>query len=168
MVALGTALAAMLALAGGAWAAFIGLPLNGQQVNDDPPTIDPTQNVNVSDLTAGSLVGAARVPWAAFAQAQSGSPAVNIVVRAFKGGAWQTEGFPESLNHDSTQVAASPSIDFTGPNRTVPWVAWDEPVTALGGVPQIFASRFASQPAPAQNGGQWAPEGQTRARACSH
>lgn len=162
-LALGTALATLLALAGGAGAAFTGLPLNGQQVNDDPPTIDPTQNVNVSDLTAGSLVGAARVPWAAFAQAQSGSPAVNIVVRAFKGGAWQTEGFPESLNHDSTQVAASPSIDFTGPNRTVPWVAWDEPVTALGGVAQIFASRFASQPAPAQNGGQWVPEGQTRA-----
>ena len=163
LLALGTALAAVLALAGGAWAAFAGLPLSGQQVNDDPPTIDPTQNVNVSDLTAGSLAGTARVPWAAFAQAQSGSPAVNIVVRAFKGGAWHTEGFPESLNHDSTQVAASPSIDFTGANRTVPWVAWDEPVTALGGVAQIFASRFASQPAPAQNGGQWVPEGQTRA-----
>ena len=74
-LALGTALAIMLAFAGGAWAAFTGLPLNGQQVNDDPPTIDPTQNVNVSDLTAGSLVGGARVPWAAFAQAQSGSPA---------------------------------------------------------------------------------------------
>ena len=84
-------------------------------------------------------------------------------MRAFKNGAWHTQGFPESLNHDSTQVAASPSIDFTGPNRTVPWVAWDEPVTALGSVPQIFASRFASQPAPAQNGGQWIPEGQTRA-----
>ena len=95
LLALGTALAAVLALAGGAWAAFAGLPLSGQQVNDDPPTIDPTQNVNVSDLTAGSLAGTARVPWAAFAQAQSGSPAVNIVVRAFKGGAWHTEGFPE-------------------------------------------------------------------------
>jgi hypothetical protein len=154
---------ATVVLAGSAYGAFVGLPLGGAQVNNDPPTIDPAQNVNVSDLTAGSLTGAARVPWAAFAQAQAGSSAVNIVVRAFKGGVWQTEGFPESLNHDSTQAAASPSIDFTGASRTVPWVAWDEPVTALGSVPEIFASRFASQAAPAQNGGQWVPEGQTRA-----
>lgn len=41
-------------------------------------------------------------------------------------------------------------------------MAWDEPVTALGGVNNIFASRFASQAAPAQNGGQWVPEGQAR------
>jgi hypothetical protein len=153
---------AMVVMAGTAYGAFVGLPSSGQ-VNNDPPTIDPAQNVNVSDLTAGSLTGGVRVPWAAFAQAQSGSSAVNIVVRAFKAGAWQTEGFPESLNHDSTQIAASPSIDFTGANRAVPWVAWNEPVTALGGVENIFASRFASQAAPAQNGGQWIPEGQTRA-----
>ena len=162
-LALGTALAVMLALAGGAWAAFAGLPLSGQQVNDDPPTIDPTQNVNVSDLTAGSLAGAARVPWAAFAQAQSGSSAVNIVVRAFKAGAWQTEGFPESLNVDAG--AAAPSIDFTGANRTVPWVAWAEPKTALGGVePDLRQPLRASQPTPAQNGGQWIHEGQTSTR----
>ncbi|MGO9903963.1 MAG: hypothetical protein ACLP0J_30820 [Solirubrobacteraceae bacterium] len=155
------AVIATIAVAGSAYGAFVGLPLGGAQINNDPPTIDPTQNVNVSDLTAGSLTGTARIPWAAFAQAQNGSPAVNIVVRAFKNGAWQTEGFPESLNHDSTQAAASPSIDFTGANRTVPWVAWDEPVTALG-TANIFASRFASQLAPAQNGGQWIPEGQRR------
>ncbi|MGO9753388.1 MAG: hypothetical protein ACLP22_18140 [Solirubrobacteraceae bacterium] len=153
-----------IAVAGSAYGAFVGLPLGGAQINNDPPTIDPTQNVNVSDLTAGSLTGAARNPWVAFAQAQTGSSAVNIVVRAFNGGAWQTEGFPESLNHDSTQAAASPSIDFTGANRTVPWVAWDEPVTATAfGTANIFASRLASQPAPAQNGGQWIPEGQGRA-----
>jgi hypothetical protein len=155
---------AVVAVGGTAYGAFVNLPASGTRVNNDPPTIDPTQNVNISDLTAGSLAGTARVPWAAFAQAQSGSSAVNIVVRAFKSGAWQTEGFPESLNHDSTQDAESPSIDFTGPNRTVPWVTWDEPVTAapFSGVKQIFASRFASQAAPAQNGGQWIAEGQTR------
>jgi hypothetical protein len=149
--------------AGTAYGAFVGLPSNGTQVNNDPPTIDATQNVNVSDLTGGSLTGGLRVPWAAFAQAQAGSSAVNIVVRAFKGGLWQTEGFPESLNFDSTQDAQSPSIDFAGANRTVPWVTWDEPVTALGSLQNIFASRFVSQPAPAQNGGQWVLEGQTRA-----
>ena len=77
-----------------------------------------------------------------------------------RAGAWQTEGFPESLNDDPTQTAPAPSIDFTGANRTVPWVGWAEPCTALGGVSQIFASRFASQPPPAQNGGQWIHEGQ--------
>ena len=82
-----------------------------------------------------------------------------IFVRAFKGGAWQTQGFPESLNEDAAQVAQAPSIDFTGANRTVPWVGWAEPSTVLGH-DQIFASRFLPQPAPAQGGGQWIHEGQ--------
>jgi hypothetical protein len=152
-------LLATLALASGAYGAFVGLPSGGQQVNNDPPTIDPNQNANLSDLTAGSLAGGARVPWAAFAQSEQNGSA-QIVVRAFKGGQWQTEGFPESLNEDPSQDATAPSIDFTGANRTVPWVGWAEPSTALGGLSQIFASRFASQPAPAQNGGQWIHEGQ--------
>jgi hypothetical protein len=127
-------------------------------VNDDPPTIDPNQNANLSDLTAGSLAGGARVPWAAFAQSETDGSA-QIVVRAFKGGAWQTEGFPVSLNVDPKQAATAPSIDFTGANRTVPWVGWAEPSTALG-AKEIFASRFAQKPPPAQNGGQWIHEGQ--------
>lgn len=149
---------ASLALAGGAYGAISGLPASGQQVNDDPPTIDPNQNANLSDLTAGSLAGGSRVPWAAFAQSEADGSA-QIVVRAFKAGAWQTEGFPESLNVDPNQKATAPSIDFTGPSRTVPWVGWAEPSTALGAT-QIFASRFAQQPPPAQNGGQWIHEGQ--------
>jgi hypothetical protein len=157
-IALLTAALASLALAGGAYGAFNGLPSSGQQVNDDPPTIDPGQNANLSDLTAGSLAGEARVPWAAFAQSEADGSA-QIVVRAFKGGAWQTEGFPASLNVDGAQVAKAPSIDFTGPNRTVPWVGWAEPSTALGAT-QIFASRFAQAPPPARNGGQWVHEGQ--------
>jgi hypothetical protein len=148
-----------LALAGAAYGAFVGLPSSGQQVNDDPPTIDPGQSAGLSDLTSGSLVaGNPRVPWAAFAQ-DDASGSRQIFVRAFKGGQWQTEGFPQSLNEDSTQVANAPSIDFTGANRTVPWVGWVEPSTLLGGVQQIFASRFAAQ-AGAQNGGQWVHEGQ--------
>ena len=53
-----------------------------------------------------------------------------------------------------------PSIDFTGADRTVPWVGWAEPSTVLGSNHQIFASRFSPQPAPAQGGGQWIHEGQ--------
>lgn len=169
-VALVAAALASLALAGGAYGAISGLPLSGQQVNDDPPTIDPNQNANLSDLTAGSLAGGARVPWAAFAQSEADGSA-QIVVRAFKAGAWQTEGFPESLNVDPSQKATAPSIDFTGPNRTVPWVTWAEPSSTFTftdshgvtqPIPQIFASRFAQQPAPAQNGGQWIHEGRVR------
>ncbi|MBV9818050.1 MAG: hypothetical protein JOZ07_06830 [Solirubrobacterales bacterium] len=147
-----------LALAGGAYGAFVGLPASRQQVNNDPPTINPGQNANLSDLTAGSLTGAARVPWAAFAQDQNGADA-QIVVRAFKARQWHTEGFPVSLNVDASQNAAAPSIDFTGPNRTVPWVGWAEPSSALNGVTQIFASRFLAKPS-ARGGGAWVHEGE--------
>jgi hypothetical protein len=151
----------VLCVAGSAAASVMSLPSNGLQVNNDPPTIDPTQNVGLSDLSAGSLtVGNALVPWATFEQAQrNGSQ--QIVVRAFKDRAWHTEGFPVSLNTDPSQIAEAPSIDFTGASRTVPWVTWDEPSAgALGGVHQIFASRFSSQAPPAQNGGTWVHEGQ--------
>jgi hypothetical protein len=85
-----------LGLAGGAYGAFVGLPSSGQQVNDDPPTIDPGQSAGLSDLTSGSLVaGKPRVPWAAFAQ-DDASGSRQIFVRAFKGGQWRTEGFPQS------------------------------------------------------------------------
>jgi len=151
------AIIASLACAAGAYAAITGLP-PGVQINNDPPSIDPTQDAGLTDLTAGSLAGTARVPWAAFSQ-KNADGSQQIFVRAFKNGAWQTEGFPESLNVDTTQVAQAPSIDFTGANRSVPWVAWAEPNTALG-AQQIFASRFISQPPPAQNGGQWIHEGQ--------
>ncbi len=153
------AAAAVLCAAGSAAAAVVGLPGNGAQVNNDPPTINPAQNAGLSDLSAGSLItGKALVPWATFEQASNATQ--QIVVRAFKGGAWHTEGFPVSLNEDASQVAGAPSIDFTGPSRTVPWVAWDEPSAgALGGVHQIFASRFASRRG-ARNDGPWIHEGQ--------
>jgi hypothetical protein len=144
--------------AGSAYGAFVGLPSNGAQVNNDGSAIDPSQSVNRSDLTAGSLAaGAARVPWVTFDQPAAGGRPGQIFVRAFKNGAWQTEGFPESLNNSTAAHADSPSIDFTGSGRTVPWVGWAEP--ALGAT-QIFASRFAASAG--QNGGQWAQEGQGR------
>jgi hypothetical protein len=152
------AMIASLGCAAGAYAAVVGLP-PGVQVNNDLPAIDPGQDAGLTDLTAGTVTaGNARVPWAAFSQKSGASQ--QIFVRAFKGGAWQTQGFPESLNQDAAQVAQGPAIDFTGANRTVPWVGWAEPSTVLGGHDQIFASRFVPQPAPAQGGGQWIHEGQ--------
>ena len=125
------AFVASLVCAAGAYAAAAGLP-PGTQVNNDPPAIDPGQDAGLTDLTAGTVTaGNARVPWATFSQKSGTSQ--QIFVRAFKGGAWQTQGFPESLNVDATQVAQAPSIDFTGANRTVPWVGWAEPSTVLGG-----------------------------------
>jgi hypothetical protein len=153
------AITASLVCAAAAYAAVAGLP-PGIQVNNDPPAIDPGQDAGLTDLTAGTVTaGNARVPWATFSQ-KNADGSQQIFVRAFKGGVWQTQGFPESLNEDATQVAQAPSIDFTGANRTVPWVGWAEPSTVLGGHDQIFASRFLPQPAPAQGGGQWIHEGQ--------
>ena len=156
------AIVASLVCAAGAYAAVAGLPA-GVQVNNDLPAIDPAQDAGLADLTAGTVTaGNARVPWVTFSQQnqKNADGSQQIFVRAFKGGAWQTQGFPESLNEDTTQIAQAPSIDFTGADRTVPWVGWAEPSTVLGSNHQIFASRFSPQPAPAQGGGQWIHEGQ--------
>jgi hypothetical protein len=151
---------AMVVLAGTAYAALVGLPGSGAQINNDGAAIDPAQSVDGSDLTTGSLAGAARVPWITFNQPAAGGGPTQVFVRAFKGGAWQDEGFPESLNNDTSQNADSPSIDFTGANRAVPWVGWAEATPSLG-ASQIFASRFVS--GSGQNGGQWQQEGLGRA-----
>ena len=148
---------ATLVLAGTAAAALVGLPADGSQVNNDPANgIDPNQDAGVSDVQGGTVVaGNLQVPWAVFEQ-KSGS-SKQIFVRAFKGGAWVTQGFPASLNLDPTVVAEAPSIDFAGAGRTVPWVAWYEPNANLGNKKQIFASRFSA----AAN--VWLPSGQERA-----
>jgi hypothetical protein len=152
------ALVAVLALAGSASAAVVGLPLDGSQVNDDPAAgIDPHQDAGASDVVGGSLVPASpNVPWAAFEQKSGASQ--QIFVRAFKGGRWITQG--RSLNIDQAQEAEAPSIDFAGTGRKVPWTAWYEPNANLaGGRTNIFASRFDA----AAN--TWIPEGQDRAPA---
>ena len=75
--------ALVLVLAAAASAAFVGLPADGTQVNNDPAAgIDPHQNAGVSDVTGGSLAGGPRVPWATFEQ-QSGGAQL-IFVRAFQ------------------------------------------------------------------------------------
>lgn len=150
VMAIGAAVAA-LAWCGAAVAAFVDLPANGSQVDDDPAAgIDPRQDAGVSDVAGGSLAGGARVPWATFEQKAGGAQL--IFVRAFKNGSWETQG--AALNIDRNVEAEAPSIDFAGAKRAVPWDAWYEPSAALGGAKQILASRFA--------GGSWIPEGQDR------
>src|SRR3954469_19609171 len=138
-----------LALAGTAGASLGQLP-PGAQVNDDPAAgIDPGRDAGASDLVGGSLAaGGDRAPWAAFEQTTAGEQ--QIFVRAFKGGAWKTQG--HSLNIDPAVEAEAPSIDFAGADRTVPWPAWYEPNQHLpGGATNIFASRFDKV------GGEWVP-----------
>jgi hypothetical protein len=163
-----------LATAGSAWA-FQSLPAAGTQVNDDASAgIDKSRSVVLSDVTAGSLTaGAAAVPWALLLQ----STATNkdqVFVRAFAGGAWSTKGagtvggassaapvFPGSLNFDQAVRGEGPSIDFAGAGRTVPWATWSERTTSLGGIDQIFASRFDNTGD--ANQGKWIFGGQLRA-----
>src|SRR5437764_8228753 len=137
-------------------AGFLPLPANGSQVNNDVANaIDPNQDAGVSDVAGGTLTaGKVQVPWATFEQKSRDSQ--QIFVRAFKNGAWVTQGFPASLNIDPTAEAEAPSIDFAGAGRTVPWVAWYEPNAAFGPPTNIFASRF--------NAGAnlWLPSGQDR------
>ena len=152
---LGAVALTTLGLAATAGASLQQLP-PGAQVNDDPAAgIDPQRDAGVSDVVGGSLAaGGIRVPWAAFEQQTAGEQ--QIFVRAFKNGAWKTQG--QSLNIDRNKEAEAPSIDFAGAGRTVPWTAWYEPNDNLpGGKTNIFASRFAA----AQN--TWIPEGQDRA-----
>jgi hypothetical protein len=156
---------AVLAGAGTALAAFQELP-PGAQVNDDPGAgISPADPANLvdpdptnADVVGGSLVaGNPRVPWAIFQQREkaAGKPD-QIFVRAFKGGAWSTQGngtvnglssaaptFSGSLNFDQASSGEVPSIDFAGPGRAVPWATWyEEGTTGFSPKKQIFASRF--------------------------
>src|SRR5881397_2319700 len=153
LAAVGVLLAGPAARAG-----FLPLPANGSQVNNDlANAIDPNQDAGVSDVTGGAVTaGKVPVPWATFEQKIAGGEQ-QIFVRAFKNGAWVTQGSPASLNIDPAVDAEAPSIDFAGAGRTVPWVAWYEPHAANPTWPtNIFASRFNA----AAN--LWLPSGQSR------
>jgi hypothetical protein len=129
---LATMLAGTLASASPASAAFVSLPSSGPQVNDDAAnSIDPNQDAGLVDVAGGTVVpGNNAVPWAAFEQKVGRSQ--QIFVRAFKNGAWVTQGSPASLNIDPTVEAEAPSIDFAGAGRIVSWVAWYEPNVHFG------------------------------------
>ena len=154
---LATMVAGVLGRAVPAAAAFVSLPATGAQVNDDPANgIDPGQDAGLVDVAGGTVVaGNLQVPWATFEQKAGSSQ--QIFVRAFKKGAWVTQGFPASLNIDPTKEAEAPAIDFAGTGRTVPWVAWYEPNDHFGDPTNVFASRFNA----AAN--LWLPSGQDRA-----
>src|SRR5215470_17513782 len=113
MLAALTAASTLLA-APAAHAAFLPLPASGAQVNDDPAnSIDPRQDAGVSDVVGGALTaGKVAVPWATFEQRFGDTQ--QIFVRAFKNGAWVTQGAPATLNVDRTAEAEGPSIDFAG------------------------------------------------------
>ncbi len=138
-------------------AAFVALPEQRAQVNDDPVnSIDPTQDAGLVDVVGGALVaGKVEIPWATFEQKVGRSQ--QIFVRAFKNGAWVTQGLPASLNIDRAAKAEAPSIDFAGAGRTVPWVSWYEPNTHFGDPTNVFASRFNA------GANAWLPSGQDRA-----
>jgi hypothetical protein len=153
----------------------------GVQVNNDPDAgVHPSDPVALGDPTNADLLGGAltagdpAVPWAIFQQketSQSGQD--QVFVRSFAGGVWTTRGdgtlggassasptFSGSLNFDQGQDAEAPSIDFAGVGRTVPWATWYEGAASLGGVKQIFASRFDNSPD--ANQGKWIFAGQSR------
>src|SRR3954470_6149503 len=138
----------LLVAAATALGAFDALPGDGSQVNNDPSAgIDPSKDVGLSDVTGGSLTGGVAVPWATFEQKTTATP--QVFVRAFKAGAWATEGhgtvngsggstpFAGSLNFDQSQDGEAPSIDFAGASRAVPWATWYENNGLLGGMQQI-------------------------------
>src|SRR5262249_2752173 len=93
---LATMFAGTLALASPASAAFVSLPSSGAQVNDEPVnTIGPDEDAGLVDVAGGTVVaGNKQVPWATFEQ-KLGSWQ-EIFVRAFKNGAWVTQGSPAS------------------------------------------------------------------------
>ncbi len=123
--------------------------------NDAPNGIDPTRDAGPGDVVGGSLGTGVQIPWATFEQTAANGK-LQAFVRAYKAGAWVTEGFPASLNLDPAQDAFAPSIDFAGPNRNIPWVTWYEASSHLpGAVTNIFASRFENN--------VWIPSGQNRA-----
>jgi hypothetical protein len=153
---LATMLAGTLGWVSPASAALVSLPSSGAQVNDDPANgIDPNQDAGLVDVAGGTVVaGNVQIPWATFEQKSGRSQ--QIFVRAFKNGAWVTQGSPASLNIEADVEAEAPSIDFAGAGRTVPWVAWYEPNSHFGDPTNIFASRFNA------GANRWLPSGQDR------
>jgi hypothetical protein len=126
------------------------------QVNDDPVnSIDPGENAGVSDVAGGAVTaGKVAVPWATFEQKVADGDQRSSFARSER--RLGDARLPASLNVDPPDVAEAPSIDFAGTGRTVPWVAWYEPVAARGWPTNIFASRFDV----AAN--LWRPSGQIR------
>ncbi len=151
-----TAGVASLALAASSSASLLSLPGDGSKVNDDPANgINPALEADGGDTVGGALGPGLQIPWTTFEQAAANG-VLQVVVRAYRNGAWVTQGSPASLNLDTGEEGAAPTIDFAGLNRNTPWVAWYEASAHLpGGATNIFASRFEN--------GAWLRSGQNRA-----
>ena len=174
---------AILLIGTGTALAFQQLP-PGAQVNDDLAA-GINKNISVSgqdpansDVVGGSLVsGNPAVPWAAFRQLEtngSSPPHDQIFSRSFANSVWTTRGigtvggrasaspqFRASLNFDQGQDGETPSIDFAGAGRTVPWATWYENTAGAGfGNNNVFASRFDNTGDANQN--KWIFAGQNR------
>lgn len=114
---------------------------------------DKTAAATDQELTLGSLfAGAEYIPWATWAEKQGTTQ--QIFVSRYDQGKFEFAG--GSLNIHQNVVAEKPSIDFAGPSRTIPWVAWYEPSPGFGNVKQVFASRFN------KDTGLWTPAGKDR------
>jgi hypothetical protein len=170
-----------LAMASSAIAAFVGLPPEAVQVNDDPAAgINPALSVNGedpanADVASGALsAGQVAVPWAVLQQEESGGAHDQVFARSFADGTWMTRGsgtvggrssaspvFAGSLNFDQAQDGEAPAIDFAGAGRTVPWATWYEDTSGAGfGAENVFASRFDNSGD--TNQGKWLFGGQGR------
>jgi hypothetical protein len=181
-VLLPTVVIVFFAIAGAASAALQFLPAGGAtKVNDDPASgINPAQSVSGEDPANSDVVGGAltagktAVPWAVFRQQESGGAADQVFSRSFAGGAWTTRGvgtvggtssatptFKGSLNFNQKEAGETPSIDFAGAGRTVPWATWyEDTVGQAFGKNNIFASRFDNTGD--ANQGKWIFSGQNR------
>src|SRR5437899_1291700 len=116
------------AAAGGAF-----VPL-GDALNRDKNAAGTDQELAVGSTDASKPA----VAWATWAEKQASTQ--QIFVARQNGNKF--EPVASSLNIHGNVVAEHPSIDFTGANRTVPWVAWYEPSPGFGNADQVFASRF--------------------------
>lgn len=114
---------------------------------------DATSAASEAALASGATVqGNPLLPWATWAEKQGNSQ--QIFVSRQNGNAFEPIG--ASLNIHTNAVAQHPSIAFAGQERTVPWVAWNEPSPGFGNNNQIFASRFIA------TSGLWIAAGQDR------
>jgi hypothetical protein len=166
--------------AAGSAEAFQALPPGGQVNDDSAAGINKALGVSGdgpgnADVVGGALTaGKTAVPWAVFRHHEAEGSNDQIFVRSFAGGAWTTRGsgtvggkasanpqFTGSLNFDEKQDGEAPSIDFTGPGRTVPWATWYEDTQGASfGAENIFASRFDNTGD--ANQGKWIFGGQAR------
>jgi hypothetical protein len=111
---------------------------------------DPSQSAQSAALAVAGDTGN---PWITWAEDASGGLR-QIFVDEISQNEFLARG--ASLNLHLNVVADTPTITFTGPGRTVPWVAWSEPSPGFGDVAQVFASRFS------KDTGLWQQAGQDR------